>query len=422
MVAASTSASLSTSEPTGTWGAEQGIVFTGSVTNTQSGSTGTPTGTITVEQGATVICTIQLPSGSGTGTCTPGPTGLAPGTDEAVTAIYDGDTNFGASAASAPVTETIVEAATTVTAQRQTMVYGGGVPSLTTTVSGLVAGQTLATSGINGQAACTTTATGASGVGDYPITCSVGTLSSPDYAFSFAPGTLTISQATTTTSVNVSASMVTVSVAPQFSGSPPGTVAVSVGGTTASCTLVRGQRTLQLFGAGTGLPGGRGLHGDRELRSECRLRRLFGNRPAAGGGLEHRFVVRRKLRRGHSRQPRDGRGQRVHGVFRWHDVDRERRRRQRQCEHRGLPDPPAACGHRRGRGGGPQQTARQAQQQAALVQAATNEFLYLLHNMKARSLPPGLAGAQSGSTTVRRQVSALVRHPPTEVTPAVRVG
>jgi cobalamin biosynthesis Mg chelatase CobN len=45
-----------------------------------------------------------------------------------------------------------------------------------------------------------------------------------------------------------------------------------------------------------------------------------------------------------------------------------------------------------------QQTARQAQQQAAEVQAATNEFLYLLHNMKARSLPPGLAGAQSGST------------------------
>ena len=71
VVAASTSVSLSTSNPTGTWGAEQRIVFTGSVTNTQSGSTGTPTGTITVEQGATVICTIQLPSGSGTGACTP---------------------------------------------------------------------------------------------------------------------------------------------------------------------------------------------------------------------------------------------------------------------------------------------------------------------------------------------------------------
>ena len=237
VVAASTSASLSTSDPSGTWGAEQRIVFTGSVTNTQSGSTGTPTGAITVEQGATVICTIQLSSGSNTGTCAPDPTGLAPGADQTVTAIYDGDTNFRASAVSAPVTETIVEAAATVTPQSQTMAYGGGVPALTATVSGLVAGQTLATSGISGQAACATTATRASGVGAYPITCSVGTLSSPDYAFTFAPGTLTISQAATTTSVNVSASTVTVSVSPQFSGSPPGTVAVSFGGTSASCTL-----------------------------------------------------------------------------------------------------------------------------------------------------------------------------------------
>ena len=237
VAAASTSVSLSTSNTTATWGAEQRIVFTGSVTNTQSGSTGTPTGTITVEQGATVICTIQLPSGSGTGTCTPGPTGLAPGTDQAVTAIYDGDTNFSASAASAAVTETIVKAAATVTADGQAMVYGGGVPALTTTVSGLVAGQTQATSGISGQAACATTATGASGVGAYPITCSVGTLSSSDYAFTFTHGTLTIAQATTTTSVNVSASTVTVSVAPQLSGSPQGTVAVSVGGTGSSCAL-----------------------------------------------------------------------------------------------------------------------------------------------------------------------------------------
>jgi hypothetical protein len=237
-VAASTAASLSTSKPTGTWGAEQKIVFTGTVTNTQLGSFAIPTGTITVEHGATVICTIQLPSGSNTGTCSPGPTGLAPGADEALTAIYDGDTNFSASAASAPVTETIAKAAATVTANSRTMVYGGGVPALTTTISGLVAGQTLATSGISGQAACTSTATRASGVGAYPITCSVGTLASSNYSFAFAPGTLTIFQAATTTTVNVSASTVTVSVAPQFSGNPPGTVAVSLGGTSTSCTLI----------------------------------------------------------------------------------------------------------------------------------------------------------------------------------------
>jgi MBG domain (YGX type)/Bacterial Ig-like domain (group 3) len=237
VVTASTSASLGASSPTGTWGSEQGIVFTGSVADTEPGSTGTPTGTITVEAGATVICTIQLPSGGSTGTCAPGPTGLAPGSDQAVTAIYDGDTNFSTSAPSAPVPVTIAPAPATVTADGQTMPYGGGVPALTSTISGLVAGQTLATSGITGQAACTTTASGASGVGAYPIACSVGTLNSSDYAFAFAPGTLTVSPASTTTSVDVSTSTVTVSVAPQFSGSPPGTVAVNIAGTSASCVL-----------------------------------------------------------------------------------------------------------------------------------------------------------------------------------------
>jgi len=398
VVAASTSAALSTSNPNGTWGAEQEIVFTGSVTDTQSGSTGTPTGTITVEQGATVICTIQLPSGSGTGTCAPGPTGLAPGTDEAVTAIYDGDTNFSASAASAPVTETIVEAAATVTAQGQTMVYGGGVPSLTATVSGLVAGQTLATSGISGQAACATTATGASGVGAYPITCSLGTLSSPDYAFSFAPGTLTIDQAATTTSVNVSASMVTVSVSPQFSGSPPGTVAVSLGGTTSSCTLApqangpsncsvgvptslatgayavtanygasadfagssgRGQLLVAVSSTGSSSGGnsGGGASGNPGTAGGSGSSGSSGGTTSTGGG---------------------GSVNQVTGAY--------------QTPQQLLAIAAAGLAAQK-------QTAQLAQQQAALVQEATNEFLYLLHNMKGgSSLAEGAAGATSGST------------------------
>jgi hypothetical protein len=398
VVAASTSAALSTSNPNGTWGAEQEIVFTGSVTDTQSGSTGTPTGTITVEQGATVICTIQLPSGSGTGTCAPGPTGLAPGTDEAVTAIYDGDTNFSASAASAPVTETIVEAAATVTAQGQTMVYGGGVPSLTATVSGLVAGQTLATSGISGQAACATTATGASGVGAYPITCSLGTLSSPDYAFSFATGTLTIDQAATTTSVNVSASMVTVSVSPQFSGSPPGTVAVSLGGTTASCTLApqangpsncsvgvptslatgayavtanygasadfagssgRGQLLVAVSSTGSSSGGnsGGGASGNPGTAGGSGSSGSSGGTTSTGGG---------------------GSVNQVTGAY--------------QTPQQLLAIAAAGLAAQK-------QTAQLAQQQAALVQEATNEFLYLLHNMKGgSSLAEGAAGATSGST------------------------
>jgi hypothetical protein len=401
VVAASTSASLSTSNANGTWGAEQGIVFTGSVTNTQSGSTGTPTGTITVEQGATVICTIQLPSGSGTGTCAPGPTGLAPGTDEAVTAIYDGDTNFTASAASAPVTETIAEATASVTANGQAMVYGDDVPALTTTVSGLVAGQTLATSGISGQAACATTGTGASGVGAYPIICSVGTLSSPDYAFTFAQGTLTISQAATTTSANVSSSTVTVSVAPQFSGSPQGTVTVSLGGASASCTLAAqvsgtsscsvpvpatlaagtypvtasygssvdfagssatGQLVVAASGTGSGSSTGGGSGGGTS------------GSPGATGG-------------GGSSGSSGGSVNQVTGPY--------------QTPQQLLAI--AAAGVVLAN-----QTAQEDQHVAAMVQAASNAFLNALHNLRdGSSLATGAAGAPSGSTDAQAAGSGV---------------
>jgi hypothetical protein len=398
VVAASTSASLSTSNPTGTWGAEQGIVFTGSVTNTQSGSTGTPTGTITVEQGATVICAIQLPSGSGTGTCAPGPTGLAPGTDEAVTAIYDGDTNFSASAASAPVTETIAEAPATVTAKSETMVYGGDMPALTTTVSGLVAGQTLATSGISGQADCATTATGASGVGAFPITCSVGTLSSPDYAFTFAPGTLTISQAATVTTVDVSATVVTVSVAPQFSGSPSGNVAVSLGGTTASCTLApqaNGPSTCSVpvptpLAAGAyAVTASYGASADFAASSGAgqllvAVSSIGPSGGSSGGGSSGNPGTAgaggSSGSSGGTTSTANGGGGNVNVVTGAYQTPQ-------QLLAIAAAGVAAA-----------QQTALQAQQQAALVQAAKNEFLYLLHNMKAGSLPNGLASARPGST------------------------
>ena len=54
-------------------------------------------------------------------------------------------------------------------------------PPLTATISGFVNGQTLATSGVTGSPACTTTATITSPAGSYPITCSIGTLASAAY-------------------------------------------------------------------------------------------------------------------------------------------------------------------------------------------------------------------------------------------------
>jgi hypothetical protein len=81
----------------------------------------------------------------------------------------------------------------TVTADSKTISLGGTVPALTATLSGFVNNETLATSNITGNPSCSTTATASSPVGSYPITCSVGTLSSNTYEFkTFVAGTLSV--------------------------------------------------------------------------------------------------------------------------------------------------------------------------------------------------------------------------------------
>ncbi len=84
-----------------------------------------------------------------------------------------------------PGTVSVGPATLTVTANDVTKAFGASVPTLTATITGFVNGQTLATSGVTGQALCTTTATTTSPGGTYPITCSVGTLAAQNYTFSF---------------------------------------------------------------------------------------------------------------------------------------------------------------------------------------------------------------------------------------------
>jgi hypothetical protein len=86
----------------------------------------------------------------------------------------------------------VAKATLTVTANDNDKRFGDPVPPLGTSISGFVNGETLATSGVTGQAACTTTATAASPGGTYPITCAQGSLSAAHYTFSFAGGTLTV--------------------------------------------------------------------------------------------------------------------------------------------------------------------------------------------------------------------------------------
>jgi photosystem II stability/assembly factor-like uncharacterized protein len=87
----------------------------------------------------------------------------------------------------------VTKAPLTVTADDQSRAFGAANPPLTATLSGFVLGQVLATSGVTGQASCTTTATTFSPGGGYPITCTQGTLDATNYSFGpFVPGTLTV--------------------------------------------------------------------------------------------------------------------------------------------------------------------------------------------------------------------------------------
>lgn len=95
-------------------------------------------------------------------------------------------------------TASITKATATVTPVPASRAYGAANPAIAYTFAGLVAGETLATSGITGEATCTSTATPTSGVGPYPMTCvtsATNPLAAANYQFAFASGTLTVAPA-----------------------------------------------------------------------------------------------------------------------------------------------------------------------------------------------------------------------------------
>ncbi|MFM7840163.1 MAG: MBG domain-containing protein, partial [Chitinophagaceae bacterium] len=98
-------------------------------------------------------------------------------------------------------TLTIGKAILAITADNKSRKYGELNPALTFQASGFKNGQVWATSGINGVPSVTTTADVKSGAGSYTITASMGTLSSTNYDFEFASGSLVIEKALLTISV-----------------------------------------------------------------------------------------------------------------------------------------------------------------------------------------------------------------------------
>ncbi|HEX4605904.1 MAG TPA: MBG domain-containing protein, partial [Candidatus Angelobacter sp.] len=124
---------------------------------------------------------------------------ITPGTyPGAIIATFSGDASFAANSGSA--TLTVTKTGLTVTANNASQLYGDPTPALTYTISGFVNGDTASV--VTGSASCSSTATSASPAGTYPIVCTQGTLAAANYTFSFVAGTLTVSQAPLTVTVN----------------------------------------------------------------------------------------------------------------------------------------------------------------------------------------------------------------------------
>ena len=117
---------------------------------------------------------------------------------QAFTVTFGGDASFAASSALGDLI--VTKAQLTVTADNQSRLYGDPNPTFTYTITGFVNGDDISV--VSGAADCTSTATQASPVGAYPITCTVGTLSAQNYVFAFVPGTLTINPAPLTVNVD----------------------------------------------------------------------------------------------------------------------------------------------------------------------------------------------------------------------------
>ena len=134
---ANSTASLSLSTPSVTYGDEQAVSFTAEVSPQYSG---TPTGTISVETGRTTLCTIALPATSCSAT---DPTVLAASTtDDDIQAFYSGDSNFeGSTSTDESLTVNPAAATTSLQASTTSPSVGESV-TYTATVTGPSGGAT----------------------------------------------------------------------------------------------------------------------------------------------------------------------------------------------------------------------------------------------------------------------------------------
>src|SRR5207245_8236910 len=91
-------------------------------------------------------------------------------------------------------TANITKATLMVIADNKTRTSTASNPTLTASYTNFVGGETLATSGVTGSPALSTTTTNVAGT--YPISISAGTLSAGNYNFNYVDGVLTVTAGT----------------------------------------------------------------------------------------------------------------------------------------------------------------------------------------------------------------------------------
>jgi hypothetical protein len=140
----------------------------------------------------------------------------------AITAVLAGTASGNYKATVVPANLTVTKAPLTVTATSPTIQYGTPTPALTYAITGFVNGDTQ-TSATTGAPLLSTTAPAAAPAGSYPIAIAIGTLASTNYSITLVNGTLTVTQAPLTITVN-NATRYYGSANPTFTGTITGLV------------------------------------------------------------------------------------------------------------------------------------------------------------------------------------------------------
>jgi arabinogalactan endo-1,4-beta-galactosidase len=240
----------STIPSTLTTGGNLGTVAVNTI-NTAGAVIGSPAASITLTLAGPQATTQTLTSSSGSASFNLAALTLTQPGSYTLTASANGLT-------SAVANITVAYPALTVTADNKSRSFGSANPTFTYTVTGFLNGDT--SSILSGAPAISTTATTASPVSSYPITIAAGTLQAPNYSFTFVNGSLTVSQASSTTTLSGPAQVtqghtLTLSalVASTTSGTPTGSVAFTSGTTSlGTAPLVNGTATLAVTGTTAG--------------------------------------------------------------------------------------------------------------------------------------------------------------------------